>query len=227
MAPSSSAVDCSSPTALASANGVGANAVRPSSSNCGWVWSTASWASDGHVLRRRVEERGQRGRGVLRVAADLTVLERLQGDLLGAEVEVGGDVVAGGLERLCVDLAEDELLGEVLRADRQLARRCCPGSPAIRLSLLASRRVGFGRRPVVGCRRRRARSRRRAGSAVRGAPRRRVLLTHLVWVPPCCRPRPLRGLTTILCTCAGGGALKHESARRQQSAAGRRGSARR
>ena len=72
------------------------------------------------VLGRGVEERGQRRRRVLGIAADLAVLERLQRDLLGAEVEIGRDVVAGGLERLGVDLAEDELLGEVLRADRQL-----------------------------------------------------------------------------------------------------------
>ena len=44
-------------------------------------------------------------------------LERLVGDLLGAEVELLLDLEARGLQRLGVDVAEDELLGEVLRAD--------------------------------------------------------------------------------------------------------------
>ena len=127
--PSSSAVSWSSPTAFASANGVGANAIRPCFSNsaCGLVDGLLGVA--GHVLGRQPEERRQRRRGVLGIAADLAVLERLQGDLLGAEVEVGRDVVAGGLERLGVDLAEDELLGEVLGPDRELRPRCCRGSP--------------------------------------------------------------------------------------------------
>src|SRR5581483_4080988 len=44
----------------------------------------------------------------------------LQRHLLRAEVELLLDLVAGRLQRLGVDLAEDELLGEVLGADRDL-----------------------------------------------------------------------------------------------------------
>ena len=46
--------------------------------------------------------------------------ERLQRDLLVAEVELLVDVEAGRLEALRVDLTEDLLLGEVLRADGDL-----------------------------------------------------------------------------------------------------------
>ncbi len=72
------------------------------------------------VLRVGVEERGQGGRGVLGVAVDLAGLQGLQGDRLVAQVEVRADVVARGLQALRVDLAEDVLLGEVLRPDGDL-----------------------------------------------------------------------------------------------------------
>src|SRR3954453_7875274 len=63
------------------------------------------------------EERGQRGAGVLGVRVDVAGLQRLVRDQLGAEVELLLDLEAGGLERLRVDLAQHELLREVLRAD--------------------------------------------------------------------------------------------------------------
>jgi hypothetical protein len=65
----------------------------------------------------------QRGAGVLRVGVDLPALERVVGDVLVAEVELGLHRVPGGLQALGVDLAEDLLLGEVLRADRQRGLR--------------------------------------------------------------------------------------------------------
>jgi len=65
-----SAVDLSRPTALALANGVGSNASRPSFSNSALAFSQASVASAG-TFPFQAEERGQRGRGVLRVAGDL------------------------------------------------------------------------------------------------------------------------------------------------------------
>src|SRR5215212_2125701 len=57
---------------------------------------------------------GQDRAGVLRVQVDLARGERLVGDLGGADVGLQVDAVALGLERLLVELAEDELLGEVL-----------------------------------------------------------------------------------------------------------------
>ena len=69
--------------------------------------------------RLRAEDRLEQRRGVLRVAADLTLLERLVRDHLGAEVQVGADVVARRLQRLGVDVPEDVLLGEVLRTHGQ------------------------------------------------------------------------------------------------------------
>ena len=92
-------------------------------------------------------ERGQRRAGVLGVARRPCRLQRLEGDLLGAEVELLLDLEAGGLERLGVDLAEDVLLGEVLRADRDRGLPVAPASsgcssPAcVRLGARARRRT--------------------------------------------------------------------------------------
>ena len=83
-------------------------------------------------------------------ASIVAVLERLERDLLGAEVELLLDREAGGLERLRVDLAEDVLLGEVLRADGERLARV----GRVLLDGLAA----VGLRPT-------ARRRRRAGAA--------------------------------------------------------------
>ena len=138
MTPSSSAVAASMPTAFAEERRrrVRDQALAPRTP------AAPGRAPPGRprdVLGRGVEERGQRGRGVLGIAADLAVLERLQRDELVAEVEVGGDVVARGLEGLGVDLAEDDLLGEVLRADRER-------DPVVVGVLLDRGRAGLGRR---------------------------------------------------------------------------------
>ena len=148
--PSSSAVSVRSPTAFALVNGVGGNATRPSSANSPASLVEGLLRVAGHVLGRDVEERGQGRRGVLRVGVDLAVLQRLEGDRLVAEVEVRADVVAGGLQPLGVDLAEDELLGEVLRADRDR-------DPVVVGVLLDQVRAGV----AAAARRRRRRHRRR------------------------------------------------------------------
>ena len=159
------------------------------------------------VLRVGAEERGQGGRGVLGVAVDLAGLQGLQGDRLVAQVEVGADVVARGLQPLGVDLAEDELLGEVLRPDRDLRRRSCRGST----------RSARPRRWSSPRRRRRRRRCRRTGL------RRRAARTALATGSWCSSRAPLsalqdiprlRGVAGILCARAG--SLQREAPRGQE-----------
>ena len=57
------------------------------------------------------------------IEVDLLFLERLVRDQRAAQIDLALDLDAGGLERLRVDLGDDELLGEVLRADANLAER--------------------------------------------------------------------------------------------------------
>ena len=68
---------------------------------------------------------------VLGVEVDLAARERRLDQLGRADVLLVGDVEALRLERLLVELAEDELLGEVLRADddRRARRRFRVGRP--------------------------------------------------------------------------------------------------
>ncbi len=63
---------------------------------------------------------------VLRIHVEPAALERRDRDLGRTDVAVQHDRVALSLERLPVQLAEDELLGEVLVADRDL-RLAAPG----------------------------------------------------------------------------------------------------
>src|SRR5439155_779560 len=63
------------------------------------------------------DERQER-REVVRLQVDLAALERGEHDLARAEVELARDGVPVGLEDLAVQLAKDELLAEVRRADR-------------------------------------------------------------------------------------------------------------
>jgi hypothetical protein len=67
--------------------------------------------------RRQVQHGDQRRAGVLRIQVDLAALQGRHRDVGGAEVQLARDVQAGVLEALRVELAQDELLGEVLRAD--------------------------------------------------------------------------------------------------------------
>src|SRR3954470_1280967 len=96
------------------------------------------------------EERGQRGAGVLRIGVDVARLQRLVGEQLGAEVELLLDLEAGRLERLGVDLAQHELLGEVLRADGDRGLGLGAGDllDLLARSLLARAGVG-GRRGLL------------------------------------------------------------------------------
>ena len=59
--------------------------------------------------------------GVLRDDADRVVLQGLDVDLAGADVELGRGVDALGLHGLCVELGQDLVLGEVGRADHHTA----------------------------------------------------------------------------------------------------------
>ena len=86
-------------------------------------------------LRRHVRRRGRLQRrlhvgdvegedaGVLRIEVDLPARQRRVDQLGAADVLLVGDLEALRLERLLVELAEDERLGEVLRADGDRRRR--------------------------------------------------------------------------------------------------------
>ena len=120
------------------------------------------------------EERRQRGARVLRVGVDLAGLERPEGDLLRPEVQALADLVAAGRERLRVDLAEDELLREVLRPDRQ-RRRGVRGVAVDRLG--GGRVLARGRRRLADRPSRRSPVRARAsrsGAAARASMRPRL-----------------------------------------------------
>ena len=109
------------------------------------------------LVRRHAEERAERGPRVLGVGADLAGLERLQGGLLVAEVQLRVDRVAGRRQPLGVDLTEHLLLGEVLGADRELVLL------VVRVGLDRGRRltrVSVAAAPVRRPRRRRRRTRR-------------------------------------------------------------------
>src|SRR6185295_4411085 len=62
------------------------------------------------VGRLDPEERGEGRARVLGITVELARLQRFESDLLRAVVEVLLDLVTGCLERLCIDLTEDEFL---------------------------------------------------------------------------------------------------------------------
>ena len=84
---------------------------------------------DGLAVRHRLRlEHGEQHRSrVFGIEVDLLFLERLVRDQRAAEVDLALDLDAGRLERLRVELGDDELLGEVLRADLDLRQRGCGG----------------------------------------------------------------------------------------------------
>src|SRR5207245_1183714 len=65
------------------------------------------------------EDRGERGPGVLGIEAELAGLQRLVADERATQVQPAVDAHAAGLETLGGDLAQDDLLGEVLRPDTE------------------------------------------------------------------------------------------------------------
>jgi hypothetical protein len=69
-----------------------------------------------------VGDLGQQDADVLGVHVERAVPQRLVDDLRAADVLLELDREALGLERLLVELAQEELLGEVLRADAQRRR---------------------------------------------------------------------------------------------------------
>src|SRR6185369_3175089 len=73
--------------------------------------------------RRELEYRRQRGAGIFDIRVDLAGHERVVREI-AAELEAALDRETGTiLDRLRDDLAEDDLLGKVLRADRDRLRR--------------------------------------------------------------------------------------------------------
>ena len=71
-----------------------------------------------------MEDRRQRGSGVFDVDIDVAGQERAIADQRTAQIETPPDGQAGvALDRLRDDLAENQLLGEVLRSDDDHARR--------------------------------------------------------------------------------------------------------
>ena len=72
-------------------------------------------------LRRGSVMNGEQRAGVLGDEVDLAALDGAEVHLAGADAELVADVEAGRLERLAVDLGEQLALGEVGRADGDLA----------------------------------------------------------------------------------------------------------
>ncbi len=95
-------------------------------------------ASDGCVQRarilhrRKVQHVDERRTGVFRVEVDVAAFHRGHRDLRRPEVEKAADAHSRALERLRVDLRDDETLGEVLRADDDAVVAACRTPPAAR-----------------------------------------------------------------------------------------------
>jgi hypothetical protein len=117
---------------------------------------------------------------VLEVHVDLAARQRTVDDLGRAHVQLEHDLVPPRLERLLVEVAEDELLGEVLRAERD-GRLAVTGEPLrgllLRLAVAAAR-------PAPGDSQRQHRGQQKTDGAVAGHRHRTAKGPRLGWPGP-------------------------------------------
>ena len=105
-------------SALESENGVCASSVKPCSFSKVFAASYAAVVLRGRSAQ--VCDLGQQHPDVLGIHVQGAALQRAMDDLRAADVGLEHDVEALRAQRLAVELAEDPLLGEVLRADADL-----------------------------------------------------------------------------------------------------------